>query len=109
MRGFQKPCKLMWVTGVILAILTISFGVIGYSLPWDQIGYWAIKIVTSVPEAILIIGSPLVKLLHGSVGVGESTVTCFYSLHTFLLPLLTAIFMLMHFPMIHKQGISGPL
>jgi hypothetical protein len=31
----------MWVIGVILAVLTFSFGVTGYSLPWDQIGYWA--------------------------------------------------------------------
>jgi cytochrome b6 len=56
--GFKKPHELTWVIGVILAVLTVSFGVTGYSLPWDQIGYWAIKIVTSVPEAILIIGFP---------------------------------------------------
>ncbi|PPD87142.1 hypothetical protein GOBAR_DD15931 [Gossypium barbadense] len=28
------------------------FGVTGYSLPRDQIGYWAVKIVTGIPEAI---------------------------------------------------------
>jgi hypothetical protein len=33
-------------------------------LPWDQIGYWAVKIVTGVPEAIPVIGSPLVELLE---------------------------------------------
>jgi len=107
--GFKKPHELTWVTGVILALLIVSFGVTGYSLPWDQIGYWAVKIVTSVREAIPIIGSPLVELLCGSVGVGQSTLTRFYSFHTFILPLLTAVFMLMHFPMIRKQGISGPL
>ncbi|WMV14257.1 hypothetical protein MTR67_007642 [Solanum verrucosum] len=95
--------------GVVLAVLTASFGVTGYSLPWDQIGYWAVKIVTGVPDAIPVIGSPLVELLRGSASVGQSTLTRFYSLHTFVLPLLTAVFMLMHFPMIHKQGISGPL
>ncbi|KAJ4734630.1 Cytochrome b6 [Rhynchospora pubera] len=88
---------------------TPSFGVTGYSLPWDQIGYWAVKIVTGVPEAIPLIGSPLVELLRGSASVGQSTLTRFYSLHTFVLPLLTAVFMLMHFLMIRKQGISGPL
>jgi cytochrome b6 len=50
-----------------------------------------------------------VELLRGGVGVGQSTLTRFYSLHTFVLPLLTAVFMLMHFLMIRKQGISGPL
>ncbi len=49
------------------------------------------------------------ELLRGGVGVGQSTLTRFYSLHTFVLPLLTAVFMLMHFLMIRKQGISGPL
>ena len=49
------------------------------------------------------------ELLRGSVGVGQPTLTRFYSLHTFVLPLLAAVFMLMHFLMIRKQGISGPL
>jgi cytochrome b6 len=47
--GFKKPRELTWVTGVILASITVSFGVTGYSLPWDQVGYWAVKIVTGVP------------------------------------------------------------
>ncbi|XVF88716.1 hypothetical protein PTKIN_Ptkin19aG0072900 [Pterospermum kingtungense] len=107
--GFKKPHKLTWVIGVVLAVLTASFGVTGYSLPQDQIGYWVVKIITSVLEAIPVIGSPLVELLRGSASVGQSILTCFYSLHTFVLLLLTAVFMLMHFLMIRKQGISGPL
>nr|YP_010444836.1 cytochrome b6 [Schizaea dichotoma]UTJ90299.1 cytochrome b6 [Schizaea dichotoma] len=106
--GFKKPRELTWVTGVISAVSTVSFGVTGYSLPWDQIGYWAVKIVTGVPEAIPVVGSSLVESLRGSVGVGQATLTRFYSLHTFVLPLLTAVFMPMHFLTIRKQGISGP-
>jgi cytochrome b6 len=52
-----KPRELTWVTSVVLVVLTASFGVTGYSLPWDQIGYWAVKIVTCVSEAIPVIGS----------------------------------------------------
>nr|YP_009402715.1 cytochrome b6 [Compsopogon caeruleus]ARX96067.1 cytochrome b6 [Compsopogon caeruleus] len=107
--GFKKPRELTWVTGVLLAVLTVSFGVTGYSLPWDQVGFWAVKIVTGVPEAIPVVGPSLVELLRGGVSVGQGTLTRFYSLHTMLLPLLTAIVMLMHFLMIRKQGISGPL
>ncbi|KAF1864825.1 hypothetical protein Lal_00031784 [Lupinus albus] len=75
--GFKKPRELTWVTGVVLAVLSTSFGV-------------------------------TVELLHESASVGQSTLTRFYSLHTFVLPLLTSVFMLMQFPMIRKQGISGP-
>ena len=39
-----------------MAVITVAFGVTGYSLPWDQVGYWAVKIVSGVPAAIPIIG-----------------------------------------------------
>jgi cytochrome b6 len=107
--GFKKPRELTWVTGVALASVTVSFGVTGYSLPWDQVGYWACKIVTGVPEAIPIVGNLIVEVLRGGVSVGQSTLTRFYSAHTFVLPVVAAVLMLTHFVMIRKQGISGPL
>jgi cytochrome b6 len=107
--GFKKPRELTWVTGVALASVTVSFGVTGYSLPWDQVGYWACKIVTGVPEAVPVVGSLIVGLLRGGVSVGQSTLTRFYSAHTFVLPVVAAVLMLTHFVMIRKQGISGPL
>ncbi|MFM7712093.1 MAG: cytochrome b6 [Microcystis sp.] len=107
--GFKKPRELTWVTGVVLAVITVSFGVTGYSLPWDQVGYWAVKIVSGVPAAIPVVGDQLVTLMRGSESVGQATLTRFYSLHTFVLPWSIAVFMLLHFLMIRKQGISGPL
>ncbi|HEY9865621.1 MAG TPA: cytochrome b6 [Candidatus Obscuribacterales bacterium] len=107
--GFKKPRELTWITGVILGVITVSFGVTGYSLPWDQVGYWAVKIVSGVPEAIPVVGSTIVELMRGGTAVGQSTLSRFYSLHTFVLPWLIAVFMLAHFLMIRKQGISGPL
>ncbi|CAL5179158.1 unnamed protein product [Lathyrus oleraceus] len=93
--GFKKPRELTWVTGVVLGCIDCNL--------------IECVIVTGVPDAIPVIGSSVVELLRGSASVGQSTLTRFYSLHTFVLPLLTAVFMLMHFPMIRKQGISGPL
>ena len=107
--GFKKPRELTWVTGVALASVTVSFGVTGYSLPWDQVGYCACKIVTGVPEAVPIVGSLIVSVLRGGVSVGQSTLTRFYSAHTFVLPVVAVVLMLTHFVMIRKQGISGPL
>jgi cytochrome b6 len=107
--GFKKPRELTWMTGVILACVTVSFGVTGYSLPWDQVGYWACKIVTGVPDAVPIVGGLLVQVLRGGLSVGQSTLTRFYSAHTFVLPVVAVVLMLTHFVMIRKQGISGPL
>jgi cytochrome b6 len=111
--GFKKPRELIWITGIILALTTLSFGVTGYSLPWDQVAYWGCKIVTSVPEAldnlIPAVGKISVLRLRGNFSVKQSTLTRFYSIHTFVLPLLTLILVIVHFSMLRKQGISGPL
>ena len=34
----------------VLSFLALSFGVSGYSLPWDEIGFWALQVVSAVPE-----------------------------------------------------------
>jgi cytochrome b6 len=107
--GFAKPRELTWLTGVILSLVTVSFGVTGYSLTWDQVGYWACKIVTGVPDSVPVIGGIIGGFLRGGVSVGQVTLTRFYSAHTFVLPVVAAILMLTHFIMIRKQGISGPL
>ena len=57
--GFKRPRELTWVTGVTMAVITVSFGVTGYSLPWDQVGYWAVKIVSGVPAAIPVVGDAM--------------------------------------------------
>jgi cytochrome b6 len=126
------------ITDIILALTTVSFGVTGYSLPWDQVAHWVCKIVTSVPEALdkirvillwankevrlveifrrqrdevsylhsnslahcLLKGEKIsVLILRGNFSVNQSTLTRFYSIHTFLLPLLTLILVIIHFSM----------
>ena len=64
---------------------------------------------SSVPDAIPIVGGLVVQVLRGGVSVGQSTLTRFYSAHTFVLPVVAVVLMLTHFVMIRKQGISGPL
>ena len=101
--GFKKPREVTWITGVALAVCTVSFGVPGYSLPYDQVGYWALRIVSGVPDCIPLVGQVLVELIRGGPSVGQATLTRFYSLHTFVLPLATLALMLVHFLLIRKH------
>ena len=35
--GLKKPREMIWLSGILLSFTALSFGVTGYSLPWDQI------------------------------------------------------------------------
>ena len=84
--GFKRPRELTWVTGITMAVITVSFGVTGYSLPWDQVGYWASRssLVFQLPSPLW--ATSWLKALRGGESVGQSTLTRFYSLHTFVMP-----------------------
>jgi quinol-cytochrome oxidoreductase complex cytochrome b subunit len=109
--SYKKPRELHWVSGVFLLVLGMAFGFTGYLLPWDQIAYWATTVGTemaaSVPPASF--GHFLIEFLRGSASVGGDTLTRFFAVHVIVLPLVAAVFMVAHFLMIRRTGISGPL
>ena len=34
--AYKKPREVTWIVGVLLLLLTLSFGLTGYLLPWDN-------------------------------------------------------------------------
>jgi menaquinol-cytochrome c reductase cytochrome b subunit len=87
----------------------MGFGFTGYLLPWDQKAYWATNVGTSIMGTVPVVGDYTLRLMRGGSDLGALTLTRFYTLHVLFLPLVTVIFLLAHFVMIRKQGISSPL
>ena len=79
-------------------LVVFSFGVTGYSLPWDQLGFCACKIVTSVPESLdelyLGLDYSIVLLLRGRGGISvtQYTLSRLFIIHTILLPVIFGLF-----------------
>ena len=108
--AYKPPREFNWVVGVILLLMTIGLSFTGYLLPWDQISYWAITIGLNMASYTPVINTPIQALIFGGFEVGQNTLLRFYVLHIMLLPLVTAIFLAVHFWRIRKDGgISGPL
>lgn len=109
--SYKKPRELHWVSGVFLLILGLGFGFTGYLLPWDQIAYWATTVGTemtrSVPPPAL--GEFILHLFRGGENVSGDTLTRFYALHVMVLPIITALFVLLHLVMVRTTGISNPV
>jgi quinol-cytochrome oxidoreductase complex cytochrome b subunit len=56
-----------------------------------------------------LIGPWLLGLLRGGAEITGLTLTRFYGIHMLVLPILTFLFLGIHFVIIRRQGISGPL
>ncbi len=63
--AFRKPRELNWTIGIIMLILAIFEGFIGYSLPDDLISGTGLRIGYSIAESIPLVGSYLVSFLWG--------------------------------------------
>jgi quinol-cytochrome oxidoreductase complex cytochrome b subunit len=107
--AYKKPREINWMSGVGLLCLVMGFGFTGYLLPWDQKAYWATKVGTSVMGTVPVVGDYALRIMRGGSDLGALTLTRFYTLHVLFLPLVTVIFLIAHFVMIRKQGISTPL
>ena len=107
--AYKNPREINWMTGVCLFCLVMAFGFTGYLLPWDQKAYWATKVGTSIMSTIPVVGDYALRLMRGGENLGAMTMTRFYALHVLFLPAATLVFLIGHFVMIRKQGISKPL
>src|SRR5919197_6693092 len=104
--SYKAPRQFIWVTGVILLLVTLFLSFSGYLLPWDQLAYWAVTIGSSMADATPVFGDAVNKLLRGSVDVGGQTLLRFYLLHIFLLPSLALLLISVHYYAVRKIEIS---
>ena len=109
MGAYQRPRELNWISGVLLLLLTLTFGFTGYLLPWDQRAFWATTVGTEIAGAFPAIGTLILIYLRDGWGVTEATLGRFYGLHVFIVPIATVVFMLAHFMMVRRLGVKRPL
>ncbi len=108
--AYKPPREFNWVVGVVLLLLTLLLSFTGYLLPWDQIAFWAITVGTQMALYAPLLGQESSFFLLGGIQVGQETLLRFYVLHVIALPLIAAIFLVVHFWRIRKDGgISGPV
>jgi quinol-cytochrome oxidoreductase complex cytochrome b subunit len=94
---------------VVLLFIIVGFSFSGYLLPWDQKAYWATTVGINMIETVPLIGGFLADTLRGGGEVGMLTLVRFFVFHVMFLPALLTIFLVAHFFMVRRQGISRPL
>jgi len=104
--SYKAPRQFIWFTGMILLFMTLLLSFSGYLLPWDQLAFWAVTIGSSMADAAPGVGPAIGRLLRGGAEIGAGALLRFYLLHIFMLPMLTIIFISIHYYAVRKQEIS---
>jgi ubiquinol-cytochrome c reductase cytochrome b/c1 subunit len=105
--SYKEPREVLWILGVILLLLMIMTGFMGYVLPWGQMSFWAATVITNLFSAIPVVGESIVSWLWGGFAVGNPTLNRFYSLH-YLLPFVIAGVVVLHVWALHIVGQNNP-
>jgi ubiquinol-cytochrome c reductase cytochrome b subunit len=104
--AYKAPREVNFWTGVLLLLLVLALSLTGYLLPWDQKGFWATKVATSIAAITPVIGPALQKLVVGGTDYGHHTLTRFFALHAGVIPGAIIAFIVAHIWMFRRHGIT---
>jgi ubiquinol-cytochrome c reductase cytochrome b subunit len=85
--AFRKPRELNWTIGILMLVLAVLEGFIGYSLPDDLISGTGLRIGYSIAESQPLIGSYMVNFLWGGTFPGNIIIPRFFIIHVLIIPL----------------------
>jgi ubiquinol-cytochrome c reductase cytochrome b subunit len=106
--SYMYPRESLWCSGVIIFILMMATGFMGYVLPWGQMSFWGATVITNLFSAIPIIGQEVVFWLWGGFSVDNPTLNKLFSIH-YVLPFVILAVMLIHLIFLHQYGSNNPL
>jgi ubiquinol-cytochrome c reductase cytochrome b subunit len=104
--SYKRPREGTWITGLILLLFTMAYGLTGYLLPWDNRAYWGTVVTTQMLATTPIVGSYISRLMASTGQVGVLTFTRFYVLHILLLPAGTVLLIVLHVVLVRRHGVA---
>ena len=106
--SYMNPRGPLWSSGVIIFLLMMATGFMGYVLPWGQMSFWGATVITNLFSAIPVVGGAIVEWLWGGFSVDNATLNRFFSLH-YLMPFVIAGLVIVHLSLLHTTGSNNPL
>lgn len=106
--SYKSPRVAPWSIGVIILVLMIGTGFLGYVLPYGQMSLWGATVITNLLSAIPYFGQDFVEFIWGGFSVSNATLNRFFSLH-YLLPFVLAALVVLHLLTLHENGSNNPL
>jgi ubiquinol-cytochrome c reductase cytochrome b/c1 subunit len=109
--SYKAPREVLWVLGVLIFLVMMATAFLGYTLPWGQMSFWGVTVITNLFSSLDTIyqglGTAIVEWLWGSYAVSGATLNRFFSLH-YLLPFVLFGIVILHIWALHTVGQNNP-
>jgi len=105
--SYKAPREILWILGVVIYLLMMATGFMGYVLPWGQMSFWGATVITGFFTALPLVGESIHQWLLGGFAVDNATLNRFFSLH-YLLPFMIAGVVVLHVWALHVTGQTNP-
>jgi ubiquinol-cytochrome c reductase cytochrome b/c1 subunit len=109
--SYKAPREVLWIIGVLILFAMIATAFMGYSLPWGQMSFWAVTVITNLFSSLDMVipglGTTLVQWIWGGFSVGAPTLNRLYALH-YLLPFVIFGLVILHVWALHVPGNNNP-
>ena len=106
--SYKAPRELLWVIGMLIYLALMAEAFMGYVLPNGNMSYWGAQVIINLFGTIPGIGPGLVEWIRGDYGIGDATLTRFFSLHVVALPFIIALLVVLHLVALRQVGSSNP-
>jgi len=106
--SYQKPRELVWVLGMLIFLMMMAEGFLGYVLPWGQMSFWGAKVIVSLFGAVPFVGPDLVQFIQGDFLPSDATINRFFALHVIAVPLALLLLVVLHLAALHEVGSNNP-
>ena len=71
--SYKAPREVLWILGVVIYLLMMATGFLGYVLPWGQMSFHGTVVITNLFGALPIVGEPITTWLWGGFSIRPST------------------------------------
>ncbi len=105
--SYKEPRELLWILGVVIFMVMMATGFLGYVLPWGQMSFWAATVITNLFSALPWVGPSITTWLLGGYSVDNATLNRFFALH-YLLPFIIIAIVALHVWALHVSGQNNP-
>ncbi len=106
--AYKKPRELTWLLGAGLFAAVMAMVFTGALLPWDEKGYNAAEVGTSIAGTVPWIGDFIKRVMRGGESMGQLTLSRFFITHIAIIPGLLAGLAGLHVVAFRNNGSVGP-